>query len=378
MKRIVIFLLSAILLISCSNIPYTCAIPNNSTAIVAMNGMRIVNEDSPFKAFLTPFLNNDSKELKGIDLSKDIYFFEAADGSIGFCAAVSDFSDLDDFCQRMNNVGGIKYLTERDGISYYRIMDQWIMGFDSDGLLAMGPVVGAEAEGQMIKRMAHLFDQEEENSILQSQIWKHIEHIDEPIKMVAQADALPQQLTSFYTIGAPKGTDPADILIEAGLSFSDSIMTINGSCCSYNDHVKQEMQKEQAQFRPITANWQKHISPNSAINIFMNTNGEEFIPHLQSNKALSTLLMGSTALDKIRANDGNISVALSSRDSDGVISDNMSAEVTSLTPEQKSCDENLIVIVNIKAFSGAIANALTPITGKFSRIIYKQKTFKTK
>ena len=357
-------------LTSCSKQDYTNSIPANSTALIAVNAADFVGEQSPFSSLLLPFVDSNKKELKGIDLTKDIYLFAAGDGQLGLCAPVSDNYELHDFMKRLENLGVIMNHTEKDDKNFYTFNNQWIIGYNDYTMLIMGPVTGADAETRLTRRLEKLMDKDEGQSIKNTMLWEHLEERNSHIRMVAQASTLPEQMAATVTLGAPKGTDPADVLLEADMEYNDGTLLLTGNTCSYNPNIKQSMKKAQALYRPITVDWQKLMTDTTLIGVFMNVDGKRLIPQLQDNRALGTMLMGTEAYDQIRTTNGNLAILLSPSKEMEENSSVFSAKVLNLPDDKSRKGERLVVAVNIEALNGTIAQTITPLLGKVKRIIY--------
>lgn len=357
-------------LTSCSKQDYTNSIPANSTALIAVNAANFVGEQSPFSSLLLPFVDSNKKELKGIDLTKDIYLFAAGDGQLGLCAPVSDNYELHDFMKRLENLGVIMNHTEKDDKDFYTFNNQWVIGYNDYTMLIMGPVTGADAETRLTRRLEKLMDKDEGQSIKNTMLWEHLEERNSHIRMVAQASTLPEQMAATVTLGAPKGTDPADVLLEADMEYNDGTLLLTGNTCSYNPNIKQSMKKAQALYRPITVDWQKLMTDTTLIGVFMNVDGKRLIPQLQDNRALGTMLMGTNAYDQIRTTNGNLAILLSPNKETEENSSVFTAKIHKLPNEKNDKGERLVVAVNIEALNGTIAQTITPLLGKVKRIIY--------
>ena len=357
-------------LTSCSKQDYTNSIPANSTALIAVNAADFVGEQSPFSSLLMPFVDNDKKELKGIDLTKDIYLFAAGDGQLGLCAPISNDNELHDFMKRLYNLGVITNHTEKDDKNFYTFNNQWVIGYNDNTMLIMGPVTGADAEMRLARRLEKLMDKDEAQSIKNTMLWQHLEEKNSHIRMVAQASTLPEQMAATITIGAPKGTDPADVLLEADMEYNDGTLMLTGNTCSYNPNIKQSMKKAQALYRPITIDWQKMMTDTTLIGVFMNVDGKRLIPQLQDNRTLGTMLMGTEAYDQIRNTDGNLAILLSPNKETEENSSVFTAQIHNLPNEKNDKGERLVVAVNMEALNGTIAKTITPLLGKVKRIIY--------
>ena len=98
MKTVVRYLLVLPLLFlvsSCSDEDYLNVIPDNSTALVAIDAQKLF--DGNVDGVLGKALNTDGIDKCGIDFLSKIYLFETFDGNIGVAAKVSDSGDLEDF-----------------------------------------------------------------------------------------------------------------------------------------------------------------------------------------------------------------------------------------------------------------------------------------
>lgn len=373
-KHILFLLITTVIvgLTSCSNDDYTNSIPSNSTALIAVNAADFVGDKSPFASLLMPFVDNDEKRLKGIDLTKDIFLFTSGDGNLGMCAPLSDDDEFDDFLGRLATLGVIKNHTENDGKDFYTFNDQWVIGYNDYTLLVMGPVTGADAEAKLTRRMTKLMEKDEDQSIKRSMIWQHLEEQKSHIRMVAQVSALPEQVASTVTLGAPQGTDPADILLEAELSYDDGTLLLTGTTCSYNPNIKQCLKKSQSQYRPITVDWQKVMGDTTLVGVFMNVEGKDFMPQLQKDKALNTMLIGTGAYDRIRDNNGDMAILLMPSKGKGD-DDIFVAKVLNLPAGNVHGNDRLVVAINVDALTGPLSQTMTPFMGKVKRIIYNMK-----
>lgn len=360
-------------LISCSKQDYVNAIPANSTALISVKGAGFAGEQSPFASLLEPFTDSGTKQMKGIDLSKEIYLFASGDGNLGVCAPVNDSNELDDVISGLESLGVLKNHKELEGKDFHTLNDQWMLGRDDCTLLIMGPVTGVEAERKLMRRMVRQMDKDDNGGIRSSMIWQHMQELSGNTRLVAQASALPEQIALAITLGAPKGTDPDDVLLEAELTYNDSTLQLLGTTCSYNQNVKQALKKSQAIYNPITVDWEKMMGDTAVVGIFMNVNGKELMPYIQTNKALNTMLMGTDSYDKIRNNDGNIAILLMQKH--GKETEEMfSAKILELTDEKTQDKGKFIVAINMEVLAGPLKQAIAPFLGNVKRITYNMNT----
>lgn len=90
------------------------------------------------------------------------------------------------------------------------------MGFSGQALLVMGPVV-ADAQAQLQQQMVKYLKAEEEDGITVSPMYERLQTLSSPMAMVAQAQALPEKFVAPFTLGAPKDTDPSQVVIAADM-----------------------------------------------------------------------------------------------------------------------------------------------------------------
>lgn len=355
-------------LTSCSKHDYDSSIPHNSTALLSFNAQQFVS-GSPFAAIMSPFIDKDSKEMKGIDLTQPFYMFEAGDGTLGFCACVSDAYELTEFLRHLRSMTDkIKPGKDIDDKSFCILNDAWIVGVDDNTLLVMGPFTGKEEQQKQMVRMKALMEQEAERSVKTSVLWEHLQHQEGAMKLVAQTTALPKQLIAPITLLAPKGTNPADVLIEADMEYKDHIVYLNGRTCSYDDGVKSKMHEAEQIYKPLSIDWQKELSDSTFAAVFMNVNGEDIMPFLNANKALATMLMTTEAYDRIKGNMGDLAIFINPGKS--VDEQMFSAKVKNLPHGNASNKERLIAVMNLQAVKGPMETFVAPIKGKVHKVIY--------
>lgn len=374
MKYYLLILFALITIVtSCGKHDYINAIPANSTAIISANATDITEEQSPFASLLTMLFDNNVQYIKGIDVTKEIYLFAAGDGNIGVCAPIADNDDFNEFVTGLINLGILKNHKELDNKEFYTLKNQWVLGYDNSTLLIIGPVTGAEAESHLRRRMSRLMEKDDNESIKNSMLWQHLQEQKGDTRMVALASSLPEQIALAATLGAPKGTSADDVLLEAELTYKDGVLQLLGTTCSYNPNIKQALKETQALYRPITADWQKFTGDTTAIGIFVNVDGEKFIPCLQRNKALNTMLMGTDSYDIIRNSNGNIGIFTDfKQQKDG--ESTFSARVQKLPDdENKQGKDKLIVVVNIEALSTPMKQVIAPCIGNIKKIIYNMR-----
>lgn len=382
-KALHLIIYIAVLLTSCSKKDHTLCIPSTSSALIAVDADIMADKGSPFNGVTKLFCGKEGT----IDSEKKTYFFETVDGLMGVCAPIADGDAIE---EAMGN-GTMSSTTEIDGIQFGVYSNSWIVGYQNGTLLALGPVTGSSEAKKTMRRMAKMMNQEEEQSIINSQLWEHMKEKESPVRMVAKAVALPEQMMAAVTVGAPMGTDPADVLLEAELVSQNNVMTMQGATCSYNPNIKQSLEKAATVYQPITFDWEAAMKQNTLIGVFMNIKGQDYMPYLRNNKSLNTMLMSSNAYDKIRDNEGNMAILLSpgngsskakepnmdevmqnaKQGKDDAKSDFNAEVLNNIEPANAKGAEKLVVIVNLESLKGTAAEVLMTLLGNTQKIIYK-------
>ena len=249
----------------------------------------------------------------GLDVKEKVYLFETIDGNLGLCAKVADEGDVSNWLSELSQQRICSTVTERKGFHFAVLKDSWLVGFSSKALLVMGPVV-AEAQAEMQRQMVRYLNADEDAGIKSSKLFAQLDSIDSPMAMVAQAVALPEKFVAPFTLGAPKDADASQIVIAAGMDVEDGVLKIAGRTFSFNPSINQALVKSQQVFRPIQGDYVQSMPDDAMAGIFMNVAGSRFLPLVQSNPGLQTLLMGINAsidMDNIlRSVDGDMSIVL--------------------------------------------------------------------
>ncbi|MCM1079877.1 MAG: DUF4836 family protein [Bacteroidales bacterium] len=269
------------LLCSCNSGDYRNAIPYGCTAVMRIDATdNAVNEQ--LSALQTVLHVSDPKE-SGMDFSEEIYLFESSDGNFGLCAKVSDEDILCDALKKDKAEQG----PERQGCRFFVLNGNIIVGCTSSAMLAIGPVMPA-ARGDMYNRMVGYLKQEEAKSPMIDKL----EGMKGGAVFVAQASALPDKLAGIFSIGMPKGSDLSQCIIAAKVDVLENTLTVDAEPMSFNATVDNTLKTSYDIFRPITAQYLSTMDANDAMGLFLNIDGDRFLPLLQDSEALWTVFAG--------------------------------------------------------------------------------------
>lgn len=318
MKKTRFFIIASLMIVlmsACSDNDYLNAIPSKSTAVISIDMSRLNGQEQEQNQehILKTMLHVDDVSKCGLDVKEKVYLFETIDGNLGLCAKVADEGDVSNWLSELSQQRICSTVTERKGFHFAVLKDSWLVGFSSKALLVMGPVV-AEAQAEMQRQMVRYLNADEDAGIKSSKLFAQLDSIDSPMAMVAQAVALPEKFVAPFTLGAPKDADASQIVIVAGMDVEDGVLKIAGRTFSFNPSINQALVKSQQVFRPIQGDYVQSMPDDAMAGIFMNVAGSRFLPLVQSNQGLQTLLMGINAsidMDNIlRSVDGDMSIVL--------------------------------------------------------------------
>lgn len=318
MKKTRFFIIASLMIVlmsACSDNDYLNAIPSKSTAVISIDMSRLNGQEQEQNQehILKTMLHVDDVSKCGLDVKEKVFLFETIDGNLGLCAKVADEGDVSNWLSELSQQRICSTVTERKGFHFAVLKDSWLVGFSSKALLVMGPVV-AEAQAEMQRQMVRYLNADEDAGIKSSKLFAQLDSIDSPMAMVAQAVALPEKFVAPFTLGAPKDADASQIVIAAGMDVEDGVLKIAGRTFSFNPSINQALVKSQQVFRPIQGDYVQSMPDDAMAGIFMNVAGSRFLPLVQSNQGLQTLLMGINAsidMDNIlRSVDGDMSIVL--------------------------------------------------------------------
>lgn len=318
MKKTRFFIIASLMIVlmsACSDNDYLNAIPSKSTAVISIDMSRLYGQEQEQNQehILKTMLHVDDVSKCGLDVKEKVYLFETIDGNLGLCAKVADEGDVSNWLSELSQQRICSTVTERKGFHFAVLKDSWLVGFSSKALLVMGPIV-AEAQAEMQRQMVRYLNADEDAGIKSSKLFAQLDSIDSPMAMVAQAVALPEKFVAPFTLGAPKDADASQIVIAAGMDVEDGVLKIAGRTFSFNPSINQALVKSQQVFRPIQGDYVQSMPDDAMAGIFMNVAGSRFLPLVQSNPGLQTLLMGINAsidMDNIlRSVDGDMSIVL--------------------------------------------------------------------
>lgn len=304
--------ISIVLLASCQRSDYVNVIPEDSMMLMAMDPAEMSGVKSPL--ILRTVLSLSNIDDTGLDLSEKVFFFEDARGNLGICAKVGSESKLKETVAKAN-----MKLIEKRGYSFAALSSGWVLGFSESAALLMGPALPSQQQ-EFMRIMSRYLAQTEDDGIKGTPMFDRLDSIDAPMAVVAETKALPEKFIAPFTIGAPKDTDPADIVLAAKMSVKGARLMIEGRTMSFKKTVNKALEEAYKTYRPIEGRYVRSMAKDAALGMFLNVDGQHFHQLITQNRAVTAMLAGINAaidMDNIlKSVDGDMALVSSSFASD--------------------------------------------------------------
>ena len=376
------------LLSSCSEKEYTDVIPRGSTALMSIDLQQTGTD------VLQSLLGLSDTQDCGIDFSAKLYLFESPDGNMGLVAKVSDEDKLEGIVNDLSEKGVCQKVTQRKDIRFTMVKEAWMMGFDDHAVMLMGPIASAQ-QTQIQQQIGRYLKQDERQGVTESKMFQKLDSIHSAMALVTQVAALPEQFTAPFMLGAPKTADASQVLLEAELQVQDQMLVIQGQTFSFNQLIDKDLQETATLFRPMEGAFLNRLGTRTALSFLTNVEGERFLPVLQQNKGLQSLLTGAKFTidinEVINSVEGDMLLSFSSfGDGNGRMtmhaqrgekSDYYYSNKEETEPEQSSQaltdllgGQRLAMVLQLNAlgdeFAATVSGFLKPLFGDLSTIVY--------
>jgi hypothetical protein len=376
------------LLSSCSEKEYTDVIPRGSTALMSIDLQQTGSD-----VLQSLFGLSDTQDC-GIDLTARLYLFESPDGNMGIVAKVTDADKLEEIVNGLAETGVCQKITQRKDARFTMVKEAWMMGFDNHAVMLVGPIAPAQ-QAQTQQQIARYLKQEERQGITESKMFQKLDSIRSAMALVTQVAALPEQFTAPFMLGAPKTADASQVLLEAELQVQDQMLVIQGQTFSFNQQIDKDLQETATLFRPMEGAFLNRLGTRTALSFLTNVEGKRFLPVLQQNKGLQSLLTGAKFTidinEVINSVEGDMLLSFSSfSDGNGRMAmhaqrgeqlDYFYSNGEETAPERSSqtltdllSGQRLAMVIQLQALGDELAATvngfLNPLFGDLSTIVY--------
>lgn len=314
---IIVAAVAAYFIFSRSSDAYLKMLPKDATALARFDVRELIDDAdlSATDLYRLVTTSNDTPESAplGIDMQRPIYAFVTGSGNMGLAAAVSDIDDLHQRLDDMQARGKASERSQQRGYEWVVLDGQWLMAFDSEKALAMGPAVGA-AQDALRAEMATLLAQKRKDSAAETQLFAILQDSDEPLAAVVAPEIIPSEgRKALYHLGIRSQSD-ALLLLTLGTDGNE--LELNAKILAQTDGVKEKMLQLNKALRPLTAKNIENTHANNVAWMAMNIEGKSIVTFLRSRTSTRTALIALNIildLDQIlQAIDGDIALELMS------------------------------------------------------------------
>lgn len=276
--------------VSCSDSDYINTIPAGSTAIVRVDMRKAANVEN--------VLGVDDIADCGLNFSSPVYLFESPDGNIGITIEVDSKAKVEKWLKRLATKGDCQQPVERRDFLFTVLKASWVVGVGDEAAIIMGPATAA-MQPELLRTVTRLLQQDEEDGAKNSPLFTKLDDMDATVALVAQGDALPQALAAPFMLGAPKDATPSQLTIAARMNAAEGkVLEVKGETSSDNKQIDNSLKQAHDSYRPIAGKFLSAMADSSAIGLFMNVDGKNFLKLMQQNKMLLQLMSGiNTVID---------------------------------------------------------------------------------
>ena len=309
----------AYLCLRSSSDAYAQALPSDATAIVRLDATAFLHDaDFSLKDLLhlqeeLTSSTGEGGEGLGIDWKRPVYAFASASGNMGLVAAVDDEKELSAFCQSR----GAEVARQR-GYAWAVVEQQWLLAFDSEKALVMGPAVGA-AQEQLRNEMAGLLEQKRDASGLVSPLFEALGKNPKPLSAVCAPEILPAEVRQFLRRFKVATKDDALLLMD--LEAEDNELELEANVLPGNDDVRAGLRRMDELLRPVEGALTEYSHAGNLAWMVMNVEGTTLLDVLRSDANVRTALLALNLtfdLDRmIRSVDGDVALELTDAPSVG-------------------------------------------------------------
>lgn len=308
MNKFLLFII-ALCMVACRSRHHENAIPRSAIALVTIDPTAAADDEHLSQEWLK-WLHVDNGDDCGIDLAAPLYLFETADASMGVCAAVADEDQVLTWLkQTLVKEQTVRVLDDRKGYHFALIKDSWLMGFSDASMLIMGPVV-ADGVASLQQQMVKYLSADDEEGVRSGKLWAVADSLTAPVTMVAQAQALPEQLAAPLCLGAPRDAEPSQVYVCATMTPQKDMLLLDAKAFALQQKIEQTIRENDKVWQLPKGRFYDRLGKGDVAAFFARAKGTEFLRLLHTQKAVETMLTGINAvidMDAVlRSVDGDI------------------------------------------------------------------------
>ena len=224
----------------------------------------------------------------GFDFTSPLYGFASQDGYFGVLAAVAQADDVASWCERLRAEGHASEVSKQRGYSWVVLDQQWLMAFDEEKALAMGPAVGA-AQDQLRTVIARLLEQDRDESGLESELYDVVSDAKSPMAAVVSSEILPEEV--LQPMRAMNLASAAQGMYLFSLAANRNELDLDVEIIPANEDGEAELEYLNILLRPIHGALTEYAHEKNVLWMAANLKGESLLELLRSHLAIRTVLV---------------------------------------------------------------------------------------
>lgn len=248
----------------------------------------------------------------GVDFEKRAYVFVDAVGINGCLLAVKDAAGLKEFLTRNGERLGMGPIEEQQGYSWSLLSGSFLMGFNDDVLMIMGPTM-ASAQAEMRQRMLGYLKQDKSESVQNSPLYKNVQEQKGILKAAVSLEMFPEYYRMFQNLGLPEHVDFSKMLMTLSMESQKGRIVFHTGVISEDPALAQKMKALDDLSGQIRGDFLTSVSPNTALWMGANLKGEKLMQLMSEIPSLRLYLMAMNHVmdveQMIRSIDGDVALS---------------------------------------------------------------------
>lgn len=265
-------------------------IPADATALASFNAEEFIHESGLTEEKIGKlFSGNEELYKSALDLQKNIYAFVSAEGKIGFLFPLKDSDKLKDWLAQSKKLN-VTPVEEQQGYNWAFLDNSFVLGFDDDVLLVMGPTI-ASSQAELRQQMVGYLKQDKSESVVETSLYKNLENQEGILKMVASLEAFPEYYKMFQNMGLPDHVDFSKMLMTVSMDSETGKIVFHTGLVTEDKALSQKMKALEDLSRQIDGDFVPYATANTLIWLGTNVKGDKLMELVGEVPSLRLYLM---------------------------------------------------------------------------------------
>lgn len=297
-----------------NQISHIRVIPADVTALAELDIASFMQESDLTEEKVKAMLPENVDLLNsGLDLQKNAYAFVDATGMNGCLFAVEDVDLLKKFLAQNGDKMGIAPIEEQQGYFWSMIGNSFVLGFDSEVLMIMGPTV-VSAQAELRQQMLGYLKQDKKESVLQAPLFKKLQDQKGLFRAVASLEMFPEYYKIFQNLGLPEHVDFSKMLMAVSMDSEKGKIVFRAGVIAEDKALAQKMKALDDLSGQINGDFIESVNPATTLWMGGNLKGDKLMKLLREMPTLRLYLMAMNHVmdveNMIRKIDGDVALSV--------------------------------------------------------------------